>query len=137
MQHNEVFKTLLAQTASSAVQLAGAAVVKSFNDLMSAAGVVTTENGAADRPTELYAHEVMAMVKPGDETSWQDELELMWTRHRLDTQRLLLSVIAEGIREPITIGNDGRLWDGHHRVAVAAALGIKLPVQYAGQGARR
>lgn len=35
-----------------------------------------------------------------------------------------------GITMPVLIGNDGRLWDGHHRLRIAVRLGIPfVPVE--------
>lgn len=50
------------------------------------------------------------------------------TSERLD--ELATSIQAEGIREPVLLGNDGRVWDGHHRIVVAMRLGIEsVPVE--------
>lgn len=63
---------------------------------------------------------------------WSDEYELLI--YRPVTQQLLDSVREEGIREPILLGNDGRVWDGHHRIAVALHLGLNsVPVQFSGE----
>ncbi|QDK01280.1 ParB-like nuclease domain protein [Microbacterium phage WaterT] len=49
------------------------------------------------------------------------------------TQQLLESVQTGGMREPILLGNDGRVWDGHHRVVVAMHLGLdSVPVEFSG-----
>ena len=50
-----------------------------------------------------------------------------------DTQKLLERIRDEGIREPILLGTDGRVWDGHHRIVVAMHLGLdSVPVEFAG-----
>lgn len=73
---------------------------------------------------------VMELVTPGDTGPWSSELAYLWTDHQQhETLTLLNAVLAEGITEPIIIGNDGRLWDGHHRLAVALALGIPVPTR--------
>lgn len=77
----------------------------------------------------MTAEQLMAEVKDGDEIGWPDELRWLWTEHREQLLALMDNVLAEGFLSPVQIGNDGRLWDGHHRVAVAQALGIMLPVQ--------
>lgn len=52
-----------------------------------------------------------------------------------DTRKLLDRIQAEGIREPILLGTDGRVWDGHHRIVIAMHLGLdSVPVEFAGEG---
>lgn len=65
---------------------------------------------------------LIAEVSTGDLHSWSNEFEFLWTQHRRAMLNLLDDVAERGIREPVVIGSDGRLWDGHHRVAVAIAL---------------
>ena len=49
------------------------------------------------------------------------------------TQKLLARIKTEGIREPILLGNDGRVWDGHHRIVIAMHLGLdSVPVEWSG-----
>lgn len=71
---------------------------------------------------------VMGMATCGDEGRWCDELWLLWKNDQHGMLQVLNSVLAEGFRAPI-IGNDGRLWDGHHRLAVALALDIEVPTR--------
>lgn len=87
---------------------------------------------------QVYAHlpiqtmtaaEVMATVSPGSGSTWPDELNMLWTADRYDTLVLLADATQRGILEPIIIGPDGRLWDGHHRLAAALALGITVPAR--------
>lgn len=85
-------------------------------------------------PRTMCAAEVMATVGPGDGHAWADELNFLWTVLRHRVLDVLDSVLVEGFREPIVLGPDGRLWDGHHRVAVALALDLEVPVVYAGKG---
>lgn len=50
-----------------------------------------------------------------------------------DTRKLLERIRVEGIREPILLGNDGRVWDGHHRIVIAMHLGLdSVPVEFSG-----
>lgn len=50
------------------------------------------------------------------------------------TQKLLARIRDEGIREPILLGTDGRVWDGHHRIIIAMHLGLdSVPVEFAGE----
>lgn len=97
------------------------------------------EGGAAvialplNRPQRMRAVEVMATVGPGDGQAWAEELAFLWTTLRHRVLDVMDSVLAEGFREPILLGRDGRLWDGHHRLAVALALDLEVPVTYAGK----
>jgi ParB-like chromosome segregation protein Spo0J len=44
-----------------------------------------------------------------------------------------MSIEKTGIREPILLGNDGRVWDGHHRITAAHQLGIEeVPIKHVG-----
>ncbi|MFD7247813.1 hypothetical protein ACFV6Y_38430 [Streptomyces massasporeus] len=81
----------------------------------------------------MTAELLMEEVRDGDQHGWPAELRLLWTEDRDKLLALMDRVLAEGFLTPVQIGDDGRLWDGHHRVAVAAALGIMLPVVRVGQ----
>jgi ParB-like chromosome segregation protein Spo0J len=42
---------------------------------------------------------------------------------------LVADISANGVREPILLGDDGRVWDGHHRICAAIELNLtELPV---------
>ena len=78
----------------------------------------------------MTAAEVMEQATPGSGHTWTHELHHLWTEDQYDTLLLLQHVASDGcISEPIIIGSDGRLWDGHHRLAVALALQIPVPVR--------
>ena len=81
-------------------------------------------SGEAELMTAEY---LMESVRDGDEIGWPATLRRIWTDDRERTLRLLDWVLSTGFLQPVLIGTDGRLWDGHHRVAVAAALGIMVP----------
>lgn len=76
----------------------------------------------------MTAELLMEEVQDGDQHGWATELRSLWTEDREKLLALMDQVLAEGFLTPVEVGPDGRLWDGHHRVAVAAALGIMLPV---------
>ena len=80
---------------------------------------------------EMNPYEVIRMYRDGDLITWKVELGFLWQEHTEKMLALLASVMVEGFKEPITIGNDGRIWDGHHRIGVALALGIDVPVIFA------
>lgn len=74
--------------------------------------------------------EFIATVKDGDEHGWQTELAYLWFNHRDRLGPLIADIRANGITEPIHIGVDGRCWDGHHRIAAAAWIGLReIPVK--------
>ena len=80
----------------------------------------------------MSAAKLIVEVVDGCEHGWPTELDWLWSVHRDQTLALMDKVRADGgIRFPVLIGTDGRLWDGHHRVAVALALGIDVPVMWA------
>jgi hypothetical protein len=60
--------------------------------------------------------------------TWTHEATDLFTRDRDLTLAILDRVVSEGIgfidyAAPILLGNDGRVWDGHHRIVIAQALG--------------
>lgn len=76
--------------------------------------------------------ELFATVKDGDEHGWDVEFEYLRTNHGARIRALVGSILRTGIRKPILIGDDGRVWDGHHRLYAAHVLGFKqVPVEYA------
>lgn len=76
--------------------------------------------------------ELMAAFRCGDEHSWPAEFNLLRKNHGGRLRTLFGSILRTGIRTPILLGNDGRVWDGHHRIYVAHALGFKsVPVEHA------
>lgn len=65
--------------------------------------------------------------------AWREEYDNLIDQP--DTQKLLARIRAEGIREPVLLGTDGRVWDGHHRIVIAMHLGLdSVPVEFAGEG---
>ena len=77
--------------------------------------------------------DILSDYRDGDEHGWDVEFEWLDTHHSERLYRLAEDVAANGIRTPITLGHDGRVWDGHHRLYVAQNLGIdSLPVVHAG-----
>lgn len=94
-------------------------------------------------PTDEDAREVplsaiLAVYRDGDERGWVNEFNLLEETHGPKLDMLKTSIQEDGIREPIVLGPDGRVWDGHHRLCAAESLGIeKVPVVFAGEGFRR
>lgn len=68
--------------------------------------------------------DLMRDYRDGDEHGWFTEFD--WLRDN-DAERLAAlrtDAATNGIRVPILLGDDGRIWDGHHRVCVAYDLGL-------------
>lgn len=73
----------------------------------------------------LSPDEIMARWRPGshDEPwSWRDERDWLWKRPEMDA--LMSSIQIAGVLVPVLLGDDGRVWDGHHRIVAALDLGI-------------
>lgn len=83
------------------------------------------------RKVDLQALKRVFAVGSG-EWSWEEEYNKLINRDR--TKQLIESIRAEGIRVPILLGDDGRVWDGHHRITAATLLGIhEVPVEFSGE----
>ncbi|MEX5634961.1 hypothetical protein [Parafrankia sp. FMc2] len=78
----------------------------------------------------LAADEVMARWRPGSHNpprTWVNEIVDLALR---DRERLNW-VSEDYMQVPILVGSDGRVWDGHHRIVVAARTGQRLRVHLA------
>lgn len=77
---------------------------------------------------------LLQVVRDGDEHGWSVEFDRLWSEQQGYMDMLATSIQQDGIRMPILIGSDGRVWDGHHRLAVADRLGLEaVPVEWAGE----
>lgn len=64
-----------------------------------------------------------------DRWTWDDEREWLWHCHREQMADLIADISANGIKEPVLLGDDGRVWDGHHRICAAMELGLdEVPI---------
>ena len=75
------------------------------------------------------ASEIMGRWRPGSYDppwTWDDEAADLDSRGELAD--LTESVREHGVREPVLLAGDGRVWDGHHRVI--AAYRAQRPVPY-------
>jgi ParB-like chromosome segregation protein Spo0J len=77
---------------------------------------------------------VLTVVETGDANTWAEEIAFLWRNDTARMIELLRGVLANGIRQPISIAltDDGgwRMWDGHHRVAIAVALQLPaIPIR--------
>lgn len=57
-----------------------------------------------------------------DAWTWTDEFAQLWGLTPEYMADLTNDIRRHGIKRPLLLGNDGRLWNGHHRLAVAVAL---------------
>lgn len=68
----------------------------------------------------------LAYTEPGDQDwSWRSQFKWLEENHHDKLRRVYWSMHAEGQHEAVKVGPDQRLWDGHHRVWAAVALGWK------------
>lgn len=82
----------------------------------------------------LYLTELLVLWRPGsqgDDWTWQQESDDLWSREQARMDVLCTSIQETGMQEPVLIGDDGRIWDGHHRIVAAMTLGLEtIPVEY-------
>lgn len=69
--------------------------------------------------------ELLANYADGNEMGWPAEFEWLWTNHLGYMSILVKDIAVNGIKYPVHLGQDGRVWDGHHRIAAAVALGLE------------
>lgn len=78
---------------------------------------------------------LLSVVRDGDEHGWDVEFNELWQTQTPYMDMLATSIQETGINTPILIGSDGRVWDGHHRLAVAHQLGLpEVPIEWIGEG---
>ena len=72
----------------------------------------------------LSLEEVFRTYVPGSyDWSWEDEFEDLKTRELPYVESLCELIRTQGQIEPILLGEDGRVWDGHHRLLALSMLG--------------
>ncbi|WP_323986217.1 ParB N-terminal domain-containing protein [Microbacterium plantarum] len=72
---------------------------------------------------------LLRSYRDGDEHGWETEFAWLEEHHPQKIAELMDDIHAVGIQEPILLGSDGRIWDGHHRIYAAHRLGLKrVPV---------
>jgi ParB-like chromosome segregation protein Spo0J len=85
----------------------------------------------ADDEQTMGLREILTNYIDGDGIGWPAEFAFLRTFHAHKIADITASVAREGFKEPIFLGTDGRIWDGHHRLAVAEALNYgELPVLF-------
>jgi hypothetical protein len=73
---------------------------------------------------------LLSVYRPGsDDHDWQTEFDQVEQFDWFDG--LMTSIQETGIQNPILLGADGRVWDGHHRITAAFKLGVAaVPVEF-------
>jgi hypothetical protein len=93
-------------------------------------GVMSGKMYMFNYPTQ----ELLRDVRVGSaDWTWSDEFQHLTNdpAHAEKTAQLIADLAENGMRDPIVLGSDGRLWDGHHRVVAAIHLGWKyVPCVY-------
>lgn len=86
--------------------------------------------------TEMSLVQLMNEFRPGSYAppwDWQDEFDdLLPSLLDGPKRELLADIEKHGVNTPVLLGDDGRIWDGHHRISAAVHLGHEsIPVEYA------
>lgn len=71
--------------------------------------------------------DVLAGWRPGSYEppwTWQHEADDLTSRDQVAIDALCTSIQQHGVRRPVALGPDGRVWDGHHRIVAAMILGL-------------
>lgn len=83
--------------------------------------------------TSLPTEEIIGRWRPGSgDWGWPTEFsDLIQEDGGTVIAGLVGDIARKGVRKPLLLGDDGRVWDGHHRLLAARILGIReLPVEY-------
>ena len=83
------------------------------------------------RPDRLTIMDIVNGWRPGSgDHSWRAEAFNLWQHERPTMSALVASILRSGLPgPPILLGDDGRVWDGHHRIVAAVAAGLQwVPV---------
>jgi hypothetical protein len=93
--------------------------------------VVTSiqEDGRTSITRKVRLSYILENFTPGDEHTWNQEFAWLEMKDSFSTLRLVRYSAKHGLPNPeserITLGADGRVWDGHHRIYAASVLGIE------------
>lgn len=98
----------------------------------------------ASNDTVLLA-DLLAQYVPGSGKTWDEEEAEILARRCIccdqpgHYQQQLEAHIAEhGLDQGVCLGDDGRVWDGHHRITAARRLGIEfIPLESAEDAGQR
>lgn len=84
----------------------------------------------------MRVSDILEQYDAGDGWAWSVEFEWLRKNHGRALRELARSVLQYGVREPIVLGKDRRVWDGHHRLYIAHTFNFEwVPVEYAGEAA--
>lgn len=73
----------------------------------------------------MRVNDIIDGYSTGDACPWVDEFAYMLDCHGEQMAMLVNDIDRIGIENPIILGDDGRVWDGHHRLMAARILGIE------------
>lgn len=80
----------------------------------------------------MRVSDLLKQYTPGEDHSWEDEFEELRGRNSRALFELLTSIEQIGMVTPILLGDDGRVWDGHHRLCIAYDMRFShVPVEHA------
>jgi hypothetical protein len=93
---------------------------------------VRDHSKAVDLDGTMDLRYLLTHYQDGDGLGWPAEFAWLRTYRYRGVADITASFPRDGFREPISLGDDGRVWDGHHRLAVADALNLRrVPVEFA------
>ena len=79
---------------------------------------------------EMNPQTILRDYVPGDAGDWFEECRTLFANDDLQMLGLAESIGREGVHSPVTLAG-GKVLNGHHRVVVAALLGIQsIPVEH-------
>lgn len=93
---------------------------------------MVTSRKAATRKS-LPTETVLTQWRPGSgDWDWPTEFaDIVQEDDGATIAGLIGHIAKNGMLKPILLGDDGRVWDGHHRLLAARILGIAdVPVEY-------
>jgi len=102
-------------------------------------GGVIAREGATEpfygAPVSVDPMAVAEVFRPGSgDWDWSQELEDVKGLGN-GFEELVEDVQLNGVKEPVLLGADGRVWDGHHRILAAIACDLEtIPVVFSGGG---
>lgn len=73
--------------------------------------------------TTMPLSQLLQDYRPGSEDwSWEDEAEFLWESSKLRLELLMEDIHERGVLNPVLLGPDGRVWNGHHRLVALQQL---------------
>ena len=74
--------------------------------------------------SEVRLVNFLAFTEPGDQDwSWRSQFKWLEEHHHAKLLALLEDIWLEGQKVPVLVGDDFRVWDGHHRIYCLVDLG--------------